>query len=286
VDEQVPDRNQTPVPTRQASFFGGGTVAPTFDTSLMRELVMYDFELDDKCVDALHASLIAEHIAPGPIGLAPSPPPPPPLADQCVAVQAHLHCCTEMCTYASDGLCDDGGPGSEFSICNHGSDCADCGTRCRSPVPVTPYIHSMWPSVTVNTGGTFVGTAFNTRAAIFNGAWTFAFVYRGGEPAGSHPSTLRYGSKQLIFDGARDAWKNVDSSVGIGGQLNCGYTQTGSSCSGGTNELDRGSCTAQTLFGNDHYYQCRSGAADGSNCPFVVAEGQGPRCEDRFDLSR
>eukprot|EP00966_Prymnesium_polylepis_P333437 7388899-Prymnesium_polylepis.1 len=38
VDEQVPDRNQTPVPTRQASFFGGGTVAPTFDTSLMREL--------------------------------------------------------------------------------------------------------------------------------------------------------------------------------------------------------------------------------------------------------
>eukprot|EP00966_Prymnesium_polylepis_P109220 2528041-Prymnesium_polylepis.1 len=62
--------------------------------------------------------------------------------------------------------------------------------------------------------------------------------------------------------------------------MNCGYSQTGNTCSGGTKELDRGSCSAQTLFGDDHYYKCRAGASDGHNCPFVVVEGQGPRSGD------
>jgi len=39
--------------------------------------------------------------------------------------------CTETCNYASDGDCDDGGSGQEYSICAKGSDCTDCGTRCR-----------------------------------------------------------------------------------------------------------------------------------------------------------
>lgn len=29
----------------------------------------------------------------------------------------------------SDGVCDDGGPGAEYSVCSLGYDCADCGTR-------------------------------------------------------------------------------------------------------------------------------------------------------------
>ncbi len=37
--------------------------------------------------------------------------------------------CTSTCGDASDGYCDDGGPGSQFSICGLGTDCADCGTR-------------------------------------------------------------------------------------------------------------------------------------------------------------
>lgn len=37
--------------------------------------------------------------------------------------------CTDTCTYAGDGACDDGGPGSEFSICELGTDCTDCGPR-------------------------------------------------------------------------------------------------------------------------------------------------------------
>ena len=45
-------------------------------------------------------------------------------------------CCAETCTYASDGDCDDGGPGSEYQgYCTLGSDCTDCGSRCPPPAP-------------------------------------------------------------------------------------------------------------------------------------------------------
>ena len=37
--------------------------------------------------------------------------------------------CTNTCIDAYDGWCDDGGPGSDWSICELGTDCADCGPR-------------------------------------------------------------------------------------------------------------------------------------------------------------
>lgn len=37
--------------------------------------------------------------------------------------------CSNTCTYAYDGACDDGGSGSSYSVCSYGTDCADCGTR-------------------------------------------------------------------------------------------------------------------------------------------------------------
>jgi len=35
--------------------------------------------------------------------------------------------CEDTCTYAFDGVCDDGGPNSSYSVCDRGTDCADCG---------------------------------------------------------------------------------------------------------------------------------------------------------------
>uniref|UniRef100_A0A7S2CHA0 Peptidase S1 domain-containing protein n=1 Tax=Haptolina brevifila TaxID=156173 RepID=A0A7S2CHA0_9EUKA len=40
--------------------------------------------------------------------------------------------CRNTCEYASDGACDDGGPGSEFAACGVGSDCSDCGSSSSS----------------------------------------------------------------------------------------------------------------------------------------------------------
>jgi hypothetical protein len=37
--------------------------------------------------------------------------------------------CDDTCPDANDGDCDDGGPGSDFDLCDLGTDCGDCGLR-------------------------------------------------------------------------------------------------------------------------------------------------------------
>ncbi len=37
--------------------------------------------------------------------------------------------CTNTCSSANDGDCDDGGPGSDYDMCELGTDCGDCGPR-------------------------------------------------------------------------------------------------------------------------------------------------------------
>ncbi|PIE40463.1 MAG: hypothetical protein CSA51_00495 [Gammaproteobacteria bacterium] len=37
--------------------------------------------------------------------------------------------CNNTCNYSRDGICDDGGDGSDNGVCNLGTDCADCGLR-------------------------------------------------------------------------------------------------------------------------------------------------------------
>eukprot|EP00900_Chrysochromulina_parva_P005704 jgi/Chrpa1/15134/Chrysochromulina_OHIO_Genome00020374-RA len=57
-------------------------------------------------------------------------PPPPAVASP---PQSTSTLCNDLCvgfpTYASDGFCDDGGPGAEFPDCQYGTDCTDCGPR-------------------------------------------------------------------------------------------------------------------------------------------------------------
>jgi hypothetical protein len=47
--------------------------------------------------------------------------------------------CGETCHSPDDGVCDDGGPGSEHANCNLGTDCTDCGVRALGPsAPPSP----------------------------------------------------------------------------------------------------------------------------------------------------
>lgn len=70
-------------------------------------------------VDDADADAVAVVVA-GEAGEAPPSPPPP---------RRQLAFCSNVCSYAFDGDCDDGGPDSDFSVCSYGSDCADCGVR-------------------------------------------------------------------------------------------------------------------------------------------------------------
>ncbi len=37
--------------------------------------------------------------------------------------------CSDICMFAYDGECDDGGPGHDWALCGLGTDCSDCGVR-------------------------------------------------------------------------------------------------------------------------------------------------------------
>lgn len=43
-----------------------------------------------------------------------------------------IELCSNTCQYAYDGECDDGGPNSQYSLCDCGTDCADCAERAEA----------------------------------------------------------------------------------------------------------------------------------------------------------
>eukprot|EP00900_Chrysochromulina_parva_P014535 jgi/Chrpa1/23082/Chrysochromulina_OHIO_Genome00023580-RA len=58
------------------------------------------------------------------------PPPPPPSPSPPPLTDANGCVCANTCQYARDNLCDDT---ASYDTCALGSDCADCGARCRPP---------------------------------------------------------------------------------------------------------------------------------------------------------
>jgi len=71
------------------------------------------------------------------------------------AASMNVSACTETCEWASDGDCDDGGLGTEYSSCAIGTDCTDCGMRQQVVLNVT--------SCSVVTCGTATGVIVAVR---------------------------------------------------------------------------------------------------------------------------
>jgi hypothetical protein len=198
VDSEPHERNNTIIPDDRAVWFGGGR-APYFNTSLIREIVMYDRELDDADIDCLHSALADRWMAtPALDGSAPPPPPPTarPVDGTCPTTPMTQPdgARRDYCTHARDGICDDGGAGSEYALCADKplSDCTDCGRCHLTNVPANPYIHAAWPTVALNTGGWYAGRAYdNVRTALYRGSWTLSFVLFGSRIS-------QWGSKQVL----------------------------------------------------------------------------------------
>jgi len=85
-------------------------------------------------VSSLQASPPPPPPSPSPPPPSPSPPPPSSLQASPSPEPSTL-LCAETCIgnpqWASDGFCDDGGPGSAYPDCQYGTDCSDCGPRNR-----------------------------------------------------------------------------------------------------------------------------------------------------------
>ena len=47
-------------------------------------------------------------------------------------IPVQVETCDNTCRYAFDVDCDDGGPGSDWSLCDYGTDCRDCCSKVQS----------------------------------------------------------------------------------------------------------------------------------------------------------
>jgi hypothetical protein len=87
-----------------------------------------------------------------------------------------IELCTNTCDWARDGDCDDGGPSSDYNLCELGTDCADCGVR---RVPASGGFAGYSPDAApdaVGSGGD-TGTA---RECTFNSSCPSRHVCRSG----------------------------------------------------------------------------------------------------------
>lgn len=84
---------------------------------------------------AAPAAQVSESESPAP---PPVPPPPlPPWPRLC-----DLDAPKSACKFLNDQACDDGGPGSEYDVCDFGSDCLDCGYRFYMPPSPPPTLEA------------------------------------------------------------------------------------------------------------------------------------------------
>lgn len=60
--------------------------------------------------------------------------------------------CLNTCLFAGDGQCDDGGTGSDFGLCQLGTDCQDCGRRCSQAEEVIHDFEAIFGSMTIREG--------------------------------------------------------------------------------------------------------------------------------------
>jgi len=99
--------------------------------------------------------------------------------------------CTNTCVWAFDSECDDGGPGAEYSDCELGSDCSDCGPRAPPPPsvasppspPKSPRAASPPPSDLIERCVTSAGSGINAGPSPYS-APTFSELDVDGKIVG------------------------------------------------------------------------------------------------------
>lgn len=122
--------------------------------------------------------------------------------------------CNDQCMYKGDDDCDDGGPGSEYSICQSGSDCSDCGPRATALPPPTPPPVGKPPPSPQPPGGCVVPQAADAPLSTFMG------VQPSPSPLGSVRQLVStpVPTRRLVVGGRIDAAYSLPYAVTIGRQ--------------------------------------------------------------------
>jgi hypothetical protein len=123
--------------------------------------------------------------------------------------------CMGTCNYASDGDCDDGGPGAEYAACAQGTDCSDCGPRALNPpntngaqAPPPPSISPPPPLARPDS------YAYGFLAGFLNGNGAF-----GG-------AAYSYGDGEAVPNGDGGAVPNATLQPSSSVEVPCGWYRT------------------------------------------------------------
>jgi hypothetical protein len=118
-----------------------------------------------------------------------SPPPAPP------AAPGFFYRCRNSC-HRVDGICDDGGLGSESSLCELGEDCRDCGPREISSPPPAPARPAAYPDhflflVDDETCTSAGAQPVTVLSECYRGLTSFGFAPNGNVPPAVISSTYQ-----------------------------------------------------------------------------------------------
>lgn len=83
--------------------------------------------------------------------------------------------CNDTCAYSSDLACDDGAPGSSYSLCNFGTDCTDCGVRYGSPSYSNAY--SNYSNAYSNYSNVYYNVYYNYSNVYYNAYYNYSNAY-------------------------------------------------------------------------------------------------------------
>ena len=117
--------------------------------------------------------------------------------------------CEDSCgtdnVWVNDGYCDDGGPGSDFSVCALGTDCGDCGPRVSQGDSRRLGVAGMDAKVDAQNR---VQVAFTEEGANFT---ALQYIFRDGQGNWSEPLEID-GPGNNRYNVGRDVAMDIDSA--------------------------------------------------------------------------
>jgi len=184
--------------------------------------------------------------------------------------------CTNTCSYANDGTCDDGGPGAEFTgSCAYGTDCADCGPRQAAICTNTCFYANQDTCDDGGPGTEFTGSCdYGTDCADCGPRQLTLTLCSSGTECGA----CDYGPVRLTSPGTPNQWANEY-------YYKTTWTYTCSACSGVASGGDLPIYQAYDVTGLNVYnvylwFDCSNGrwtrsvvnaGADSETCPYKFA---------------
>lgn len=162
--------------------------------------------------------------------------------------------CTETCTYADDGACDDGGPGSAFSLCALGTDCTDCGPRTSGTVNSWRFAAPSGTNISSARTGTSVWVTNGTSGR-----------YAANEDSWVQSPTVDLSA--ATTDPELVIWVTYDLERNTGGTIFYDLVWVEVSTNGGTSWTRLGS----SMSGGTNWYNVSSGAWGGRSTGWVRA---------------